>query len=573
MMNKKQVAAQLNEVAVLLDVLGEDQFRSRSYQNAARSVDEFAGDFEALMNEGRFTELRGVGASLAEEFAALAQTGVLPVLLELHEKVPPEVRELFQVSGLGAKRVAMLWQNGIVGVRGLVAAAESGRLAKLPGLGAKSAAALLESARFVLEAAERMRIDTAHDLTLELKDVLTSELPGLIVTETGEYRRRLETVLQLELLVSGVELEDLAEVAGRLFDEGSLQLLQEDSLPAVSGTLLGSSVKLQLVAEGAFGSQLFWSTGSHAYLEAVQAQAADRGLTLGSEGLLLPDGELQQFRSEEELFAQLGVEPLVPELREFPGEVQPSDLLTESDIRGMVHTHTTWSDGVASIREMVTEARSRGFSYLGIADHSRTSFYANGLSIERVEAQILEVAEVRAELLDEGSDFQLLHGLEVDILGDGTLDYPDELLARLDYTVVSVHQNFTLSSAKQTARVIQAISSPYASILAHPTGRLLLRRPGYAIDLAAVVQACADTGTILEINANPWRLDIDWRWARKARQLGCSFAVNTDAHSFSGFDDLKFGVMMARKAGLERGQVVVTEPTGAGFLARLKPRP
>jgi DNA polymerase (family 10) len=466
----------------------------------------------------------------------------------------------------------MLWQNGITGLHGLLAAAESGRLAKLPGLGAKSAESLLESVRFVLEARERLRLDTAHDLALELKDVLTAELPGLIISETGEYRRRLETVAQLELLVSGVTPAALRGVAARLLDEGSLDEAAEGDALTLSGKILGSSVSLRLVDEDAFGSTLFLTTGSEAYLQAVQAQAAARGSTPGHEGLGRAGAAPGRFRSEQELFRQLDLTPVVPELREFPGEQQPQDLLTETDIRGLVHTHTTWSDGVASIREMVGEARRRGFSYLGIADHSRSSYYANGLLIERVEAQMLEVAEVRAELADEGSDFQLLHGLEVDILADGTLDYPDELLARLDYTVVSVHQNFTLSSAKQTERVIRAIGNPHATILGHATGRLLLRRPGYAIDLAAVIEACAETGTVLEINANPWRLDLDWRWARKARELGCSFAVNTDAHSFSGFDDLWFGVAMGRKAGLSRSRVVVTEPSGAAFLARLKNR-
>lgn len=557
MIDKKEVAAQLEEVAVLLEVLGEDQFRSRSYRNAARSLDQFDGDFELLLAEKRFTELRGVGAGLGAELEQLAETGILPILVELLERVPAEVRELFKVSGLGAKRVALLWQNDITGVTGLIAAAESGRLAKLPGLGPKSAAGLLASARFVLDAQERMGLNTALALAEELTEALLAELPGLQVFETGEVRRRLETVGRVELLVTGATPAELLLAAERLFDADSAeqQPSEDVNLTVLHGTVLGRKAGLLLTKAEELGSRLFLTTGSVAYLaelpESVSLEPAAAA-------------------TETEFLAPFGLEPVAPELREAPLVAPPARLLTEADIRGLVHMHTTWSDGTASIREMTAEARRLGFSYLGLADHSRTSYYANGLTIERVEAQIAEVAEVRAELQAEGSDFQLLHGLEVDILSDGTLDYPDELLARLDYTVVSVHQNFTLNRKAQTERVIAAVHNPHATILGHPTGRLLLRRPGYEIDLDAVIAACAETGTVIEINANPWRLDLDWRWARKAAELGCAFAVNTDAHSFAGFQDLEFGVAMARKAGLSAEQVVVTELTGSAFLARLK---
>ena len=239
-------------------------------------------------------------------------------------------------------------------------------------------------------------------------------------------------------------------------------------------------------------------------------------------------------------------------------------------MRGLIHNHSTWSDAVFSIREMVAGARARGYAYLGMGDHSRTSYYANGLSIERVMAQAKEIEEIRAELAAEGSDFELLHGLEVDILPDGTLDYPDEIMATLDYAVVSVHQNFTLSEKAQTERIVRAVHNPYAKILGHLTGRLVLRRPGYAVDQNAVIEACAETGTIIEINANPHRLDMDWRWVIKAKERGCKFSINPDAHHTDGFDDVYYGVLMARKAGLSKEDVVNTAATGGGFLERLK---
>ena len=268
---------------------------------------------------------------------------------------------------------------------------------------------------------------------------------------------------------------------------------------------------------------------------------------------------------EAAVFARLEL-PYVPsERRDVPLGEPTENLITLADVRGLVHNHTSWSDGAVPLREMVARARVLGYSYLALADHSKTSYYANGLSIERVFAQAREVAAVRAELQAEGSDFELLHGMEVDILPDGTLDYPDEVLATLDYAVVSVHQHFTLAEAKQTERVVRAVQNPYASILAHPTGRLLLQRPGYDIDLGAVIQACAETGTVVELNASPYRLDLDWRDALRWRDQ-LTFAINTDAHTLSGLRDARYGVAVARKAGLTPVQVLNTLDQGA-FLA------
>jgi DNA polymerase (family 10) len=243
------------------------------------------------------------------------------------------------------------------------------------------------------------------------------------------------------------------------------------------------------------------------------------------------------------------------------------DLVTLSDIRGLVHVHTDWSDGAASLRSMVAAAQAHGYRYLATADHSRTSAYANGLSVERVLAQAEEIEAVRHGL---DSGFELLHGMEVDILTDGSLDYPEELLAQLDYTVVSVHQGFRLSRRQQTERIIRAVQHPKAKILGHATGRLLLRRPGYEVDLEAVIAACADAGTVLELNGNPHRLDLDWEWVARAKAAGCRFAINPDAHTIQGCDDVRYGVLQARKAGLRVADVVNSAPTASAFLQQLK---
>jgi DNA polymerase (family 10) len=555
---RKDVAAQLSEAARLIEVLGEDPFRARSFQNAARAFEAFEGDVGRLYREGRLGDVRGVGASIRAELMAMFEQGVLPSLAELRLRVPDEVREMFAVSGLGAKKIGGLWRSGIVGVDGLIEAAESGRLASLPGFGAKSAGNLLSGARFVAESRSRMRLDEADRISEAVVAAIQGELPGARAEAAGEYRRGLETVAGLEFVVSGPTRSELEALAVRLFDSPSEEPL--------NGLLMGRRLRLTHAPAEEFGALLALRTGNEEFVTALRARARECGIDLPDEGGRGgPD-----TRSESALFARLGTPYIPPELRESAAFRPVEDLVELRHLRGLVHNHSTWSDGTLSMREMSTEARRLGFAYLAMADHSRNSAVANGLGPERVLAQAEEVRAIREEL--EGGGFELLHGMEVDILSDGTLDLPDELLARLDYTVASVHQNFGLPLIVQTDRIVRAVHSPHVDILGHATGRLLLRRPGYEVDLEAVIEACAQSGTVIEINANPRRLDLDWRWVIRARDAGCLFTINPDAHSATGFDDLRYGVTMARKAGLTVSQVVNTAGTGREFLARLETR-
>ena len=555
MLNRKDIAAQLNETAKLLEVLGEDEFRARSFLSAARAFEAYQGDVAELYRERSFTSLRGVGVSTAAELEALFDEGVMPTLALLRQRVPNEVKEMFAVSGLGAKRIGLLWRSGITGLEELIEAAQDGRLAALPGLGAKSAAKIGEGARFALRARERMRLDEAERLSEAIVSALRSELPTVRAEVAGEFRRGLETVGEIELVVSGISPEELAAVSGRLLDE-----VDDDS--PYSGRLMARRIRFTPASDRSFGATLALRTGSEEFVRELLERARAGGLDLGDPGSFeAPD--------EEAFLASLGLAGLAPELRERASPTPVPDLLQLRDIRGAVHNHSTWSDGALSIREMAAAAESLGFGYLAMADHSRSSVVANGLTPERVLAQAREVQEIREELAAGGGGFELLHGMEVDILPDGELDLPEEVLVRLDYAVVSVHQNFGLSQKEQTARVVRAVQNPHVHILAHPTGRLLLRRPGYEIDVDAVIEACAASGTVIEINANPRRLDLDWRWVIRARELGCRFSVNPDAHSADGFDDLRYGVTVARKAGLTPDDVVNTAASGREFLARL----
>lgn len=564
--SKKQLVSQLNEAAKLLEVLAEEPHRARAYANAARQLENFEGDLSHLFETGKLTQIRGVGQGLAAELMTLKERETLPILDELYERVPEGVRNLFVVSGLGAKKISLLWMNGIANLDELVEASRDGRVASLKGFGKKSAESILSAAEFALEAKKRMRLDVAEAYARALQEVMNAALPNAKLIFAGSLRRSLETVGNLDVIVTGVSFEEVVNVLEPFVD--SLEV----EPPRLEANFEGRRLELTVTQEDALGAALAVQTGSKPFVEMLKEKATERGYELSSKGLC-KDNERVPTPTEQTVFEHLNVPYVPPERREGAETSSPTNLVSLAAMHGVIHNHSNWSDGASSLREMVAAARGLSYSYLAMADHSRTSYYANGLSIKRVEQQSKEIEKLRKELADEGSDFEILHGIEVDILPDGKLDYPDEVLAILDYTVVSVHQNFTLSEAKQTERIVSAVRNPYATILAHPTGRLLLRRPGYAVDLQAVIEACAETGTVIEINANTRRLDLDWRWVIKAKRLGCTFSIDPDAHHTSGYDDVRYGVMMARKAGLSEEDVVNTAPTAEDFLARLKPRP
>jgi len=553
--DKKRIAAQLAEAAQLLALVGADPYRIRAYEQAAAAIEAYQGDVLALLYQDRLTEIRGIGKGLAAELATLKTHDQLAILEHLQARVPEGVRELFRVSGLGVKKIAALWQSGITDLAALLAAVEDGRVAAIKGFGAKSAAAIGQAALFALAAQQQMRLDVAEAIAAELTTTLRAALPGAQVAVAGSLRRACPVVDDIRLVVTGASH---TEVRAALAATGDA--------PRVTGRYHGRPFEAIVVAPEAYGAALAIWTGNSDYVQALITRAADQGYTLREDGLFAGDRRLAT-PSEAELLGYLDLPLTPPERREAAQPEVIEDLVTLLDIRGLIHVHTDWSDGAVSLRSMVAAAQTRGYRYLATADHSRTSAYANGLSVERVLAQAEEIEAVRQEL---ASGFELLHGMEVDILPDGSLDYPEELLAQLDYTVVSVHQHFGLSRLQQTGRIVRAVQHPKARILGHPTGRLLLRRPGYEVDLDAVIAACAEAGTVLELNANPHRLDLDWEWVARAKAAGCRFAINPDAHTIQGCDDVRYGVLQARKAGLRVADVVNSAPTARAFLQRLK---
>jgi len=557
---RKVLVSALKRTADLLEVLGEEGFRANAYRGAARSLEGVSTELPELAGR-EFRGIPKVGPGIAAELTKYAQTGIFEPLREIEEQIPPGVLTLFRVRGLGPKKIRALWDAGVISLQTLWEAAQDGRLAGLKGFGAKSASTLSDAAEFALASQARQFMNVGRSLGERLRDWLGALEPRV----SGELRRGLDTVGTLRLTVTGTAEQVVAALTGHL---EALEAVP--GKPLVTGHLDGLAVEVGYAEPQARGAIDLTFGGGAQYRHAVRARARELGLELNGRGLRRGDGpgaERLSVPTEADALRELGLEYVPPEYREdehlalelglnmhgLPGE---DELIAVRNMRGLLHTHSTWSDGAASIADMAREAARLDFagdgeSYLGTGDHSGAAHYANGLDASRLRQQLKEVRELQR------AGLSILAGTEVDILDDGSLDYPDELLAELDYVVASVHSGFTQDSARQTERLMKAASHPLITILGHPTGRLLLRRPAYPFDLEAVLAVCEARGTVVEINASPYRLDLDWRVALRWRER-LTFAINTDAHTPGGLGEVWPGVTVARKSALRPAQVVNT---------------
>jgi DNA polymerase (family X) len=542
---KKEALAALSLTADLLELLGQNEFRALAYRKSERLLERWEGDWDAAL-EDNFKDAPGVGAQLGRSLTVFAQTGVFEPLEEVRVQVPANVQELFRVRGLGPKKIRALWDNGVDSLTALVQAARDGKLATLKGFGKSTAEKLLEAAEFLMAVGERHRVGEAQMAFERLQELLEGVAE---VHPAGSLRRGLETVGDLDVVAVG-------EVTAITATLEPLGLLPDAKYPWLfAASVEGLTLQLAIASPQTFGATLLVMTGSKPFLE--RAWEASRRLGFGeltSKGLY--DGyELIPTPSEPDAFKALELPYRIPEWREAEHDgvelPDPERLVTVSSVQGMLHVHTSYSDGAHSVLEMARAAQALGMTYLGICDHSQTAFYAGGLTPARVRAQWQEIDAVNAEL----SGLRILKGIESDILEDGSLDYDEDMLSGFDFVVASVHSKFDLSEVKQTERLIRAVQSPFTTILGHPTGRLLLRRPSYKVDVSAVLEAAREAGTVVEINANPYRLDLDWRDLLRAPR-DIRIAVNTDAHHTSGYHDLKFGIRVARKAAITRDRLV-----------------
>lgn len=560
--SRRVIVRRLRETARLLELAGESPFRARAYENAARTLEDAPESPEELLESGRLAELPGIGPGLASAVAELVTSGRLSLAEELEEQIPRGLLELYELSGLGSKRIRKLRETlGVTDLQSLEAACRDGRVAPLPGFGPRLQEALLAAIAQHQRYRERHLLSAAWEQADQLMTHFRS-IPDFLRFElAGSLRRGMETVGDLDFVVVPRGEKATDELAQALAARvgGHWVATPRNSL---WGSLEGGwRVDVFLARTQNFGWTLLEATGPEAFLQGVWQRAKEKGLEPSQTGLLSTSRPDLAFFEEESVFQQLELPWVPPELRDlaartpiFAGAV--SSLITLEDLTGTFHVHTNWSDGRASLSEMAEAARQLGWSYLGIADHSQSAGYAGGLSPERVWSQW----EAIATWNQSHPELQVFRGIEADILPDGCLDYEDDLLLGFDFVVASIHSRLHLGREKMTERLIRAVEHPAVTFLGHPSGRLLLQREPYEADLPCVFEAARHAGVVVELNASPYRLDADWRLLSEHLAAGGLISIHPDAHSVGGLNDVRFGVIMARKAGASQHQVVNTWP-------------
>jgi DNA polymerase (family 10) len=560
-METGRIAQILDEMGTMLEINGENPFRCRAYHTAAQALTNLPDELSEMIADGRLAEVPGIGETMHTKIVQLATTGHLPAYDELRRRTPPGLVALLRIPGLGPKKIKALHEElKIETLADLRAAAESGQIAGLKGFGEKTEKKILEGIAFVEKSGDRILQSHALRLVTPIMEAVRGHRKVIRAEYCGSLRRRAETIGDLDILFSSKQPAEVLDAFVKLPQVATV--LAHGPTKASVRLADGVQCDLRGVEDDQFAFALHYFTGSKAHNIAMRKRALARGLSLNEYALAGEDKSIA-CRTEADLFEALGLAWIPPELREDAGEIEAAEkgrlpkLLDRDDLKGTFHCHSEWSDGQATIAEMAQAARDRGLQYLGIADHSRSAGYAGGLSIERVRAQWAEVDALNESF---GSKFHLFKGTECDILPDGSLDYPDDLLDGFDYVVASVHSNFGLPREEMTRRLVRAVSNPRVTMLGHPTGRLLLSRDGYAVDLDAVIDAAAKAGTMIEINANPHRLDLDAVHCRRAREKGVIIVINPDAHSVGGLDDLDYGISVARRGWLEKADVWNTLP-------------
>lgn len=540
-LTNKDVSRLLKETASLIELTGGNEFRARSFSSAARTIERLDEPISTLMESGSLQEVRGIGSGLAAQIQEILQRGTFALYDDLLSAIPPGLTDILRVKGLGAKKVRRIWQTlGITNLRELEEAANIGRLADLDGFGVKTQENVLANIQLLKRYGSKRRY--AHAV-IESDPVLehVQSLPGVDAAQyAGELRRKQEVVSSADIVVG---TDDPAVVSSELTQIWALQDVGRERGAKLEGSLPdGLPLTIHVVRREEYGSILWRLTGSADHVDAFESQFGPAP---------------KSVHDEAGVFAKAGLPFIPPELRENLGEFDAArtgilpDLIAEEDLRGTLHNHSTYSDGAHTIRQMVDAARSIGYSYYGVCDHSRSLVIANGLPIERLKVQQAEIDSLNEEFARaDGPPFRIFKGTESDILEDGSLDYPPDVLASFDMVVASIHQGFNMTEAQATKRLVRAIENPFTTILGHPTGRLLLRREGYPIDHERVIDACAEHDVVIEINANPRRLDIDWRWVHRALDRGVMLSINPDAHSIDELYYVQWGIAVARKGWL-----------------------
>ncbi|GAA0879432.1 helix-hairpin-helix domain-containing protein [Algoriphagus jejuensis] len=548
-----------------MELHNENPFKIRGYQSALISLER--GDQDIMeLSDAELTQINSVGKSIIEAIQSLKATETFPLLVQLLDKTPTGILEILQIKGLGPKKVKTLWEElGITSTHELMEACQSGKVAQIKGFGQKTQDTIIQNLEFKASNTGKWLYADIEDTLTQLVTLIQSFIGDAHLAVVGDFARKMEIISAAEFVIGS---DQLSEVKALLKTQSLIEWDWKIASPTTwTGKLqdLDLDVIIHFCSMGDFSWKKLAFTASKAHLMSL----VDDTETI-SQKLIKKD-----YDSEEDFFSKNQLQFIPAEMREGFGEVEQArenkipELLRDDDLKGILHNHSTYSDGKHSLRQMAEHCKSLGYEYLGISDHSRTAFYAGGLEIEKVMKQHVEIEELNREM----APFKIFKGIESDILSDGSLDYPDDVLATFDFVVASVHSILNMDIKRATDRLLNAISNPYTTMLGHPTGRLLLRREGYPIDHKTIIDACALHNVVIEINANPWRLDLDWRWVRYAMDQGVKLSINPDAHEMDGYADMKYGVLVGRKGGLTKEMTLNAlngEEIGAYFAERKK---
>jgi len=557
-----EIAEIFNQYADLLEVQGANQYRVRAYRNAARSIANLPQSASELLKQGKdLDELPGIGKDLAGKVAEIIKTGKLSPLEELKQELPGGLVQIMKLEGLGPKRAAVLYQKlGITSAAELKKAAEEQKIRELPGFAARTEEAILaELGRKGKEAEgkERLKLSVVEELASPLLDYLRKVKGVKQVEAAGSYRRGMETVGDLDILATHTEGSDIME---RFVNyEDVERVIAKGKTKSTVVLRFGLQVDLRGVPEESYGSALHYFTGSKAHNVAIRQMGVKRKLKINEYGVFRGEKRIAG-RTEGEVYKQVGLPYIEPELRENRGEIQAAQenklpkLVTLEDIRGDLHAHTKATEGKASLEQMAEAAREKGYQYLAITDHSKHLSMTHGLDEKRLAEQMEEIDRLNEKL----NDFLVLKGIEVDVMEDGSLDLPDDVLEKLDLVIFAVHSHFDLPADEQTERIIRAMDNPNCTILAHPTARQIGKRPGYDVDMGRLMDAALERGCSLELNAQPDRLDLDDVYCKMAKDRGLKVAISTDAHDTEELKFIRFGVYQARRGWLELEDVLNT---------------
>lgn len=559
-MYKNDIAAILNEIGMMLEIKGESFFKSQAYYEAARAIMLIEDDIDVLVREDRLKEFKGFGKALSQKIGELVNTGRLEYYEELKKAVPPSLLDMLKIPGLGPKKIKALYENlGITTIDELEYACLENRLVKLKGFGEKTQKKILEAIKNLREYEGQYHYPYAKSLAEEIIKALKDSNTVIRCSEAGSLRRRKETVKDIDILASSNNGKAVME----LFVSHPLVMQVTSKGDTKSSVFLkgGIAADLRVVDDREYPYALHHFTGSKEHNVALRHIARREGLKINEYGIFKGE-ELVRCETEEDIFKVFGMNYIPPELRENNGELEVAkegrlpELVESKDIKGVFHVHTLYGDGINTIEELVEACIERGYSYLGITDHSKSAYYAGGLSEEDIKIQHEEIDSLNEKY--KQASFRIFKGIELDILPDGSVDYDDRVLSWFDFTIASVHSALNMDEDRMTGRVIKAMKNKYVTILGHPTGRLLLSREPIKINMNEIIKTAAEEKVIIEINANPYRLDLDWSYCKAAKEAGCSFIIAPDAHSIDGIDDIQYGVNIARKGWLEKKDIVNT---------------